>query len=141
MNCFASVFVIVAALVAVSQANVNDPKLKSILEQCIGSEKASPADIAALEARSSDLSKEAKCVISCVMKNYKLLSDDGKVNRDVFMTEAEEMTKGDAGAMKEAGEMFEICSAKTVADPCESAFNFGHCMKTEMTARNIPMDF
>ncbi|CAD7079377.1 unnamed protein product [Hermetia illucens] len=140
MNRFASVFVIVAALAALSQADVNDPRLKASLEKCIGSEKASPADVEALKAHSSDLSREAQCVMACVMKEFKLLGDDGKINRDVYMAEAEEMAKGDAGAIKQATEMYDICSAKTVADNCESANNFGQCIKNEMIARNIPLD-
>ncbi|CAD7079379.1 unnamed protein product [Hermetia illucens] len=140
MNRFAYVFVIVVALVALSQADINNPKVKATFEKCVGSEKATPGDIEDLKAHSPDLSKEAKCVIACVMKEFKVLADDGKINHDVYMKHAEEMSKGDAGKVAQATEMYDICSAKTVADPCESAYNFGHCIKAEMMARNMPLD-
>ncbi|CAD7079378.1 unnamed protein product [Hermetia illucens] len=140
MNRFPCVFVIVAVLVALTQADISNPQVKATFDKCVGSEKATPGDVETLKAHSSDLSKEAKCVIACVMKEFQVLADDGKINRDVYMKHAEEMSKGDAGKVTQATEMYDICSAKTVDEPCESAYNFGQCIKNEMIARNMPLD-
>ncbi|XP_034100866.1 general odorant-binding protein 28a [Drosophila albomicans] len=127
-----------AALVRAFDEKAAAAKFMEFAETCKGEVGATDADIEESVKRQPASTYEAKCLRACVMKKFKLMDANGKVDKVAGQEKAKKYTGNDPAKLKLAMEIGDICAALEVPDDhCEAAEVYGHCFMTEAQKRGL----
>ncbi|XP_023159843.2 general odorant-binding protein 28a [Drosophila hydei] len=121
-----------AALIGAFDDKEAMAKFVETAERCKGEVGASDADVQSAMKHEPAGTYEGKCLRACVMKNFKVLNDNGKLDTEAGREKAKQYTGSDPSKLKLALEIGDICSAIAVPDDhCEAAEKYSMCFKTE----------
>ncbi|XP_049311677.1 general odorant-binding protein 28a-like [Bactrocera dorsalis] len=127
---------------AVSKAAFNkEEAIKNFMtkaEECRGEVGAADSDIQNIVAKLPVVSKEGKCLHSCLMKKYGVMDSNGKFVKSVADQHAQDVTDGDADKLKTAREIIDACADIAVPDDhCEAAEVYGKCFVKQAIAHGF----
>ncbi|EFA02853.2 odorant binding protein 16 [Tribolium castaneum] len=140
---------VVVLAVCVLGANAGlDPKFLEKLTQevqavgtsCGEKEHATADDmIEIMEEKFPPTSHEAKCVVACFYKHYKMMKEDGTFDKDAAVKAFDEIKAQDAEIHAKILKVIDACDAKKQMsdDHCVSAASMAGCVKTEAIANGL----
>ncbi|XP_044254668.1 uncharacterized protein LOC123005114 [Tribolium madens] len=135
------VLVVLAVCVLGAHAALDPKFLEKLTEEvqavgtaCGEKEHATADDmIEIMEHKFPPTHHEAKCVIACYYKHYKMMKDDGTFDKDAAIKAFDEIKSQDADIYGKILKVIDACDAKKQMsdDHCESAASMAACVKKE----------
>ncbi|XP_058983728.1 general odorant-binding protein 28a-like [Musca domestica] len=112
--------------------------LMSKMETCKTEAGATDADLKAIVAQNSSSTAEGKCLRSCLMKKYEMMTVNGTFVPDIALKYAERYADGDAEKLKKAKEIVKSCARiKVSPDHCQAAEQYSKCLIKKAADRGL----
>ncbi|XP_065364834.1 general odorant-binding protein 19d-like [Calliphora vicina] len=122
------------------RAELTKEEAIAIATGCKEEAGASDDDFEAMVSHQPAVSQEGKCMHACALKKFGVLSDEGKLVKDVALELSESLIKDEEKKALMA-DIVETCDQLEVSDDhCEAAEEYGQCWRNEFEAKGISPD-
>ncbi|XP_061397291.1 general odorant-binding protein 28a-like [Musca vetustissima] len=108
------------------------------LEECKTDAGATDADVKDILGKVPASTAEGKCLRSCIMKKYEMMTVNGTFVPAIAIKHAETFSAGDAEKIKKAKEVVNTCARiKVSTDHCQAAEQYGKCFMKHAMDRDL----
>ncbi|CAD7086603.1 unnamed protein product [Hermetia illucens] len=116
---------------------------RALSMNCMAQVHATDADFDSIVNNSPNPTRQGKCLRSCLMRTFDLQKEDGTLNVPRLMNLADTFSSGNPQKIKTAEEIGVKCSdaADGQRNPCEMAYLYDKCMRHEIKARRLDIQY
>nr|AYN07353.1 odorant-binding protein 12 [Yemma signatus] len=121
----------------------HDKNLHEVIEHCAEQVHANEHAVESLmKFEKLDDSKEAKCLVKCMMDIFEAMDKEGHFDK-AKLHEFAQLHYSDHDVLEKVYKIFDHCLAKDhkAEDPCDKAFHFVDCYRAEAEKEKVPKLF
>ncbi|XP_041451766.1 general odorant-binding protein 19d-like [Drosophila obscura] len=135
---------LVVCLVAVSESKPQEAnreeQMAEAANECKAETGATDEDVELMMKHEPSGNQEGKCLRACMMKKFKIMEEDGKLNIEHTLGMLKVMSEHAEEKEDVLTEVVETCAASDVTeDHCESAQAYQTCIFEHMQKHGIPL--